>query len=168
MDKNLEDTFLDALEASQDKLFRICSSYARDSDDAKDLFQEVLINIWKALPSFNGKSALSTWMYRITLNISLRHRANLMREKRKRGQLKSLTIEYVAPEGEQHQDLQKLEVLRNCVKMLNDADKAIVTLYLEELAYKEISEITGLKENTIAARIKRIKQKLLSCINEKL
>ncbi|MEO0572345.1 MAG: RNA polymerase sigma factor [Bacteroidota bacterium] len=168
MDKNLENTFLDALEASQDKLFRICSSYAKDADDAKDLFQEVLVNIWKAMPSFNGNSALDTWMYRITLNVSLRHRANLIREKNRRGQIKSFTIEYLGHDGEHDQNLKKLNVLRNCVRMLNDADKAIVTLYLEELAYKEISEITGLKENTIAVRIKRIKEKLLHCLNDKL
>lgn len=168
MDKNLENTFLDALEASQDKLFRICSSYAKDADDAKDLFQEVLVNIWKALPSFNGNSALDTWMYRITLNVSLRHRANLIRERKGRKQIKGLTIEYTAMGGEDYEHLQKLDLLRNCVRRLNDADKAIVTLYLEELAYKEISEITGLKENTIAVRIKRIKEKLLHCLNDKL
>ena len=59
----------------------------------------------------------------------------------------------------------ELIVLRNCIKKLNEADKAVITLYLEELSYKEISSITGLIENTIAVKIKRIKRKLLNCIN---
>lgn len=168
MDEDLEQTFLNALVQSQDRLFRICTSYADDSDDAKDLFQEVLVNVWKSLANFNGNSDLYTWMYRITLNVSLRHRENLQRDKRRRSELKSLSIEYVAPETSNDLNLQKLDLLRSCVRMLNNADKAVITLYLEELPYKQISEITGLKVNTVAVRIKRIKKKLLNCINKKL
>ena len=166
MNKDLEHTFLNALENSQDKLLRICSSYAKDDNDTKDLFQEVLIHIWKALPSYKGNSSLSTWMYRITLNVSLRHRANLSREKKRFSQINSLVIEQIDDEKYEKTDRTKLKLLRNCVRALNDADKAIITLYLEELPYKEISSITGLKENTVAVKIKRIKAKLLNCINE--
>jgi len=61
-----------------------------------------------------------------------------------------------------------LEFLRACVRNLNEVDKAVTSLFLEELSYKEISKITGLKENTVAVRVKRIKKKLLNCINEKI
>jgi RNA polymerase sigma-70 factor (ECF subfamily) len=76
--------------------------------------------------------------------------------------------EHIQEDEPNHEEFERLEKLRNCIQKLNDVDKAITTLYLEELPYKEISEITGLTENTIAVRMKRIKIKLLNCINSTL
>ena len=168
MDNDLETIFLTALEENQDRLLRISSSYTEDTSEAQDLFQEVLINIWRALPNFKGDSAISTWMYRIALNVSLRHRAKLNREKSRFSRLKSLTIEQVVHDENESSDKNKLFFLRSCIRTLDDADKAVITLYLEELSYREISKITGLKENTIAVKVKRIKEKLLNCIKEKV
>ncbi|MBC29475.1 MAG: RNA polymerase [Muricauda sp.] len=168
MDKDLESIFLNALADNQDKLFRICSSYTKDVHDAKDLFQEVLVNIWRALPNFRENASLSTWMYRIALNVSLRHRENLHRDKKRFSRLKSITVEKIDAQDSDNANQRKLVLLRNCVRMLNDVDKAIIILYLEELPYKEISSITGLKENTIAVKVKRIKEKLFNCISKKL
>lgn len=164
MDQELENTFLRALEQNQQKLLRICSVYAEDAEDKKDLFQEALINIWQAMPSFEEKSSLSTWMFRITLNVCLRLQS---REERKRNRflkLDTITIENITNEETSHEDHERLEKLRSCIKKLNDADRAVITLYLEELPYKEISEITGLTENHVAVMVKRIKEKLLNCI----
>ncbi|MDH5603212.1 MAG: RNA polymerase sigma factor [Cyclobacteriaceae bacterium] len=72
MGKNLEETFLSAIEQHQHKLLRICSVYAKDEDDKKDLFQEALINIWQSMEGFEGRSTMGTWMYRVTLNVCLR------------------------------------------------------------------------------------------------
>lgn len=168
MDNDLETIFLTALEENQDRLLRISSSYTEDTSEAQDLFQEVLINIWRALPNFKGDSAISTWMYRIALNVSLRHRAKLNREKSRFSRLKSLTIEQVVHDENESSDKNKLFFMRSCIRTLDDADKAVITLYLEELSYREISKITGLKENTIAVKVKRIKEKLLNCIKEKV
>src|SRR5687768_10903045 len=83
MDQELENTFLRALEQNQQKLLRICSVYADDADDKKDLFQEAVVNIWQAMPSFENKSSLSTWMFKITLNVCLRLQS---KEAKKRSQ----------------------------------------------------------------------------------
>ncbi|MCM4173888.1 hypothetical protein DHD32_20675 [Arenibacter sp. TNZ] len=72
MGKELENTFLEALEQNQQKLLRIYSVYAKDAEDTKDLFQEVLIHIWQSMPNFKSNSLLSTWIFRITLNVCLR------------------------------------------------------------------------------------------------
>ncbi len=165
MDKHLKDTFLNALEEHRQKLFRICSVYAQDSDDTQDLFQEVLINIWRALPSFKENASIGTWMYRITLNVCLRIKSKEMKKQRKMLRLDSIRIINLQNESRDNAMDVKLMKLRSCIKMLNDAEKAVITLYLEELPYKEISSITGLKENTVAVKIKRIKTKLLNCIN---
>ena len=167
MDQDLEGTFLNMLDVLHPKIFRICISYTKNSEEAKDLFQEVLINIWKALPNFKNRSSLSTWVYRITINVSLRYRTNLMKGKAKYKYLGSIEIEHI-PAVVQDNSNEKLEFLRACVRNLNEVDKALITLFLEELTYREIAEIMGLKENTVAVKIKRIKTKLLNCIKDKL
>jgi RNA polymerase sigma-70 factor (ECF subfamily) len=167
MDQELENTFLKALEQNQQKLLRVCSVYAEDDDDKKDLFQEALINIWQAMPSFEKKSSLSTWMFRITLNVCLRLQSSQAKKRDRFRKMDSITIEHMTGEESSHEDQERLVKLRNCIKKLNDADRAVITLYLEELPYKEISEITGLTENHVAVMVKRIKEKLLNCIIER-
>jgi len=166
MNQQLETTFLSAIEENQNKLLRVCSVYANDADDKKDLFQEVLINIWQSMPTFREQSSLNTWMFRITLNVCLRLQSKNEKDKNRFRKLDSVTIENLREEETNHEEQERLTKLRNCIKKLNDADKAVITLYLEELSYKEISDITGLTENSIAVKIKRIKIKLLNCINE--
>ncbi len=167
MNQELENTFLKALEQNKQKLLRICSVYAEDTEDKKDLFQEAVINIWQAMHSFEEKSSLSTWMFRITLNVCLRLQSR--QEKKRNGfvRMDSIRIENITSEENSNEDHERLIKLRNCIKKLNDADRAVITLYLEELPYKEISEITGLTENHVAVMIKRIKEKLLNCIIER-
>lgn len=164
MRKERETIFLNALEENQEKLFRICSIYADDEEDAKDLFQEVLIHVWKSMSKFKGKSSMSTWMYRIALNICLRFKSKYTKHQQKLIRLDALTIANVGY-AETEEETEKLKSLRKCVKKLNEADKAIVALYLEGMAYREISSILGLSENHIAVKIKRIKSKLFNCIN---
>jgi RNA polymerase sigma-70 factor (ECF subfamily) len=168
MDSSLENAFVQALEQNQQKLLRVCSVYANNSHDSKDLFQEALINIWQSLPSFQERSALSTWMFRITLNVCMRLHTKRAKERDRIRKLYSVTFENIRAEETDDEEYEKLVKLRNCIKKLNDADKAITTLFLEELSYKEISEITGITENNVAVKIKRIKMKLLKCINEML
>jgi RNA polymerase sigma factor (sigma-70 family) len=166
LNQQLESTFLTALEQNQQKLLRVCSVYAEDADDKKDLFQEVLINIWQSMPSFEEKSSLITWMFRVALNVCLRLQAKQASKRDRFQKLDSITIENISEEETNPEEQERLIKLRNCIKKLNDADKAVTTLYLEELSYKEISDITGLTENNIAVKLKRIKMKLLTCINE--
>ena len=168
MDQQLENTFLKGLEQNQQKLLRVCSVYARDVEDKKDVFQEVLINIWKSMPLFEEKSSISTWMFRITLNVCLRQHTKQTKNRERFQKLDSITIENISEEEPNHEEQERLIKLRRCIKKLNDTDKAVTTLYLEELSYKEISDITGLTENNVAVKIKRIKMKLLTCINGKV
>jgi RNA polymerase sigma factor (sigma-70 family) len=165
MDQKLENTFLAALEQNRQKLLRVCSVYAEDAEDKKDLFQEALINIWQSMPSFEEKSSLSTWMFRVTLNVCLRLQTSQAKKRDRFRKLDSITIENISDEETNDEDHERLIKLRSCIKKLNDADKAVTTLYLEELSYKEISDITGVAENNVAVKIKRIKMKLLNCIN---
>ena len=165
MDKDLENTFLEALEQNQQKLLRVCSIYADNSEDKKDLFQEVLANIWQSMPGYQAKSSLSTWMFRITLNVCLRLHSTNSRKRNRFINMDSVTISNMRADENSNEQNHQLIKLRNCIKKLNEADKAIIALYLEEMPYKEISDITGLSENHIAVKVKRIKNKLLDYMN---
>ena len=168
MDQELENTFLTGVEQNQQKLLRVCSVYAEDDDDKKDLFQESLIQIWQSMPTFEEKSSLSTWMFRITLNVCLRLQSKQLKKRDRFRKMDSISIDHIKEEEINHEEHERLIKLRSCIKKLNEADRAVIALYLEELPYSEISSITGLTENNIAVKLKRIKSKLLNCITETL
>ncbi|MEX0287959.1 MAG: RNA polymerase sigma factor [Flavobacteriaceae bacterium] len=168
MTRALENLFLKSLEEHQHKLLRICSVYAKNKEDTEDLFQEVLIQIWKSMPTFEGKASVGTWMYRVTLNVCLRFKTKHSKKLKRFIQLEGSQMAGFKAEEVLPDNSGKLNRLRSCIKQLNEADKAVISLYLESLPYREISAITGLAENTIAVKIKRIKKKLLNCINEGL
>ena len=168
MKKEQETIFLSALEKNREKLFRICSIYSQDDEDAKDLFQEVLVHAWRSMSTFKGNSAIGTWMFRVALNVCLRFKSKHTKYQSRFIRLDSITIANFGYEENNEVENEKLNSLRKCVKELNEADKAIVALYLEGIAYKEISSILGLSENHIAVKVKRIKSKLLNCINRRL
>lgn len=161
--KTQEKIFLDLLEENKDRIFRLCSIYSSDADDAKDLFQDVTLNIWKSLPNFNEDSSLNTWIYRVALNVCLRAKSKTKKKQDIMLKLDSVvfkeTEQYEPPDNST-----QLAQLKRCISTLNDSDKSIIVLHLEEMPYKKISEITGLTENHIAVKMKRIKAKLFTCI----
>lgn len=162
MDKELEQVFMDALERNKDRIYRMCLGYVNDTEDAKDLFQEVLIQIWRSLPGFKGNSSIDTWIFRITVNNSLRFREKLQQQRQRSVSLEG--VQFVATPDKGTYDNATYQKLRSCIQQLPQVEKSIVLLYLEELPYKEIASITGLTENHVAVKMKRIKEKLLTCL----
>lgn len=167
MSDAVEKEFLSALESNRNKIFRICRSYSSSHEEAKDLFQEVVFQIWKSFASFKKQSTIQTWIYRITLNICIRAAHTL---KRKREFWVKLDhIEFEATETALEEDSEtKLTYLSACIHELEAVNRSLILLYLEELAYREIAEVMGISENLVAVKIKRIKNKLHTCITAKL
>lgn len=157
----MKDIFIDGLEQNKEAIFRVCKAYAVTHEDAKDLFQEVLINIWQALPSFQNRSSISTWMYRITINVCLRAKQKDDKRKKMFRSAEGMKIEHIHFSS---QEDDRYSALYSCIKKLNDTDKSLVLLYLEDLSYKEISAITGLSDNHVAVKIMRIKKTLYQCL----
>jgi RNA polymerase sigma factor (sigma-70 family) len=166
MNNQFESTFLEAIGQNQQKLLRVCSVYAETEDDKKDLFQESIIHIWQSMPSFEARSSISTWMFRITLNVCMRLQSQEVKKRKRFVKMEGLSFLNIPEQEIPTENQERLIKLRSCIKNLNEADKAIITLYLEELTYREISGITGLTENNIAVKVRRIKSKLLNCITE--
>ena len=155
------------LEDNKEKIYRICRIYAVDPIEPQDLFQEVVFQIWKSFSSFKAKSSINTWVYKIALNVCFR--SKLKMEKANSKLVKLDSIQFIPAETDSDSDdEEKYKALHDCIYSLNESDQSIVVLYLEELPYKEIASITGLSENHIAVKMKRIKQQLFDCITPKL
>ena len=165
--KPMTKKFEQLLENNKEKIYRICKIYAVSPLEPQDLFQEVIFAIWKSLSTFKGNSSINTWIYRITLNVCLRSKQKSEKTYNKTLQLEAIQfIPLEIPvENNQHE---KFNALTSCISKLNNENKSIIILYLDELKYKEMSEITGLTENHIAVKMKRIKKILLNCITNKI
>lgn len=164
MEKDLETVFLTTVEANKDRMFRICRSYSIDADEAKDLFQEVLLNLWKSLPSFKHQSNIDTWVYRITINVCLRAKQFADKKQKHFVRLEGINFENIEDTIAPSENEKLFQKLFECIKTLEGIDKSIILLHLEDLPYKEIAHIFGLSENHVAVKIKRIKSKLLNCL----
>jgi len=126
-----------------------------------------VFQIWKSLARFEGKSDISTWIYRIALNVCMRSKLKLDKRIYFTVQLDSIHFEPTETSSNSG-DEERFKALRACISTLNESDSSLMVLYLEDLPYKEIAGITGLSENHIAFKMKRIREKLFHCITPKL
>lgn len=135
------------------QIFRVCMGYVNDHAQAKDLTQETFISVWKNLPSFRNESKISTWIFRIATNNCLR-----AIEKNKRIIKVELPINLPAIHEETQEE--KLAFLYNCIAGLEEIERIIISLVLEDLPQAEIAAIVGLNAGNVRVRIHRIKEKL--------
>jgi len=163
LSQSLEHSFVEQLEANQNIVHKVCRLYTNNQDAHNDLFQEITIQLWKAFPKFRGDSKFSTWMYRVALNTAI----TLYRKKKRRIKTQEFESIEFKIKAEEYDDTgeQQLKLLYNAVKELNDIEKALVFLYLEEKNYKEISETMGISEVNARVKMNRIKTKLKTILN---
>jgi len=148
-----EGLFEELFQRHKAPLERLCFAYLNAPAEVEDLFQEIMSNVWNALPKFRGEAQMGTWVYRIAVNTALLHR-------RKQRPAEAL-IEVADPAADAHQNLeaeQRLAALRRAIAVLPGQERLVITLLLEGLSYKEIAEVTGLTVNYVGVKISRIKQ----------
>ena len=141
------------IEAHKASIYSVCYMYAANKIEADDIFQEILINLWKGLKSFRGESELKSWVYRISLNTCISYQ----RKKRVKTEPLDIAPEIFttgSPAGRQ------TEQLRRRITRLDPMDRAIVLLWLEDMAYEEIGAIVGMSAKNVGVRLIRIKEKL--------
>lgn len=147
--------FLKLIADNQAIIHKICRLYRDSREDREDLFQEITYQLWRALPSFKGEAKVSTWLYRVALNTAI---ASFRKKKPDVTYCTSLPD---LPEETQSDELGiRQERLFAALKQLDDSEKAIIALYLEELNYQQIAEITGINENYVGVKLNRIKNKI--------
>jgi len=153
-----QDEFVRQVQANQGIIQKICNIYGQTRPDREDLFQEIIVQLWKAVPKFQEQSKFSTWLYRVALNTAISD----FRKKRRtldviKTEVESLEIksEFIEVEKEE-----KLNTLYAAIGRLPEIDKAIVMLYLEDKSYDEMEDILGVTANNLRVRMNRIKEKL--------
>ena len=154
---------------NKDRIFRLCYSVIHDKNEADDLFQEVMMNVWKNMDSFRGDSEISTWIYRIAVNSAI-----LFNKRKKRREEFSEPVDQerlnqfrddFRENKLEYQEI--LKILYLCIGKLKPQDKIIISLLLEGMPHNEISEIVGITVNYVGVKFKRIKEVLGICIEEK-
>ncbi|TDQ11760.1 RNA polymerase sigma factor [Pedobacter metabolipauper] len=160
-DQVLEAEFLSLIRTHNGMIHKVCRMYRDGIEDREDLFQEITFQLWKSFSSFKGDSKVSTWLYRVALNTAI----SSFRKKKPlisfTGVLPDLAEEQPNEEYELRQEL-----LFKALKQLNDSEKALITLYLEDLSYLQIAEIIGITENNVGVKINRIKSKIQTALNK--
>ncbi|MBG6129127.1 RNA polymerase sigma-70 factor (ECF subfamily) [Aquimarina sp. EL_43] len=163
MNKELEHSFVTNLEQNQNIVHKVCRIYTSDPDSHNDLFQEITIQLWKAYPKFRGDAKFSTWMYRVALNTAI---TLYRRSKRsiKTADLDTMNFKIKAEEYDDEVE-QQLKLMYAAVKQLNDIEKALVFLYLEDKSYREIADTMGISEVNARVKMNRVKTKLKKILN---
>ena len=139
-------------------IFKIVRAYAFTSDDQSDLFQEISIQVWRSIPTFRHEAAITTWIYRISLNTAI----SWVRKERKRNQAETLeNVQHILQESKIEVD-ERLVWLYKEIQQLDEIDRSITLLLLDGLSYKEMAGILGITESNVGVRINRVKKQLIA------
>ena len=151
----MEKEFLEVIHDHQRIVHKVCRVYRDNKEDQEDLFQEIIYQLWKSYSGFKGESKISSWIYRIALNTAI---AVYRKSK--------ISIDYYEEFPEHIHPSNDKTISENeerlfwALRQLNDSEKAVISLYLEDFSYQEIAAITGLSESNVGVRLNRIKNKL--------
>jgi RNA polymerase sigma factor (sigma-70 family) len=158
--KALHGRFVELLERHQRIVSGVTGMYCRNVEDRRDLAQEIAVQLWSAFPGYDPQASFSTWMYRIALNVAISHlRKTILRAK------------YTEPVDENadhmadlHEDAaerdDRVRVLQRFIASLDEMNRALLLLYLEEHSYRSMAEVLGISETNVATKISRLKQRL--------
>ena len=160
MDKDAQ--FKAVIEANRDRIYRICCCYVHDEDERQDVCQEVMVHIWRSLSDFQGRSQLSTWIYRVTVNTCFDH---LRAAQRRNNLIEERPAEDAAPCAaaafEPDQTLEDdVRHLHECIRRLPTPEKALISLYLEDVDTREMAAILGISEGNVRVKLHRTKKRL--------
>ena len=150
------DRFLSVIETNKGIIYKITNSYCKDTEDRKDLIQEIISQLWKSFDNYSDQYKYSTWIYRIALNVAI----SFYRKENRRKTISSPLSESIFSFADQHNNTgseSNIELLQQFISELKDLDKALLLLYLEEKSHREIAEIIGISETNAATKIGRIK-----------
>ena len=155
-----EQEFIRQVRENQGIIYKLVGLYALDAEEKKDLYQEILLQTWKAYPGFRGDSKFSTWLYRVSLNtIFSHHRKEKRRPYTTEPQEDQYFVDNLAHEREEK------ETLRKAIRQLKEADRAVVTLHLDGYDNGEIADILGITPNHVAVKLSRIRTQLQNLLN---
>jgi RNA polymerase sigma factor (sigma-70 family) len=152
-------SFLKIIDANKGIIFKVANFYCRDEENRKDLIQEIILQLWLSFPKYDPSFKLSTWMYRIALNVAI----SFYRKENRRGRISQpfpkeiISIPAEKLSQDQNEDL---DLLQKFIRELKEIDRAVILLYLEGNSQQEIADILGLSISNVSTKVSRIKQTL--------
>ena len=153
-----EKTFVNLINQHQGLIHKVCLMYEIDYEARNDLFQEIVLQLWKAFPTFRGEAKITTWMYRIALNTAI---SGLRKKNRKpfteNIHDRHLNISDSADPDPREEDFHRLQW---AIHQLNEIDRAMIMMALDEVPYEEIAETIGITQNNVRVRMNRIRERL--------
>lgn len=156
--KGIDLNFQKLIEEHKGILLKVARIYCQNEYDRIDLIQEMSIQIWRSLDKYEEQCKISTWIYRVALNVAISfYRKNARRQDNTIPLHNEL---YQIPESEDKDNESKLILIEHFIQELNDLDKALMLLYLEDKSYAEIAEILGISQSNVGTKINRIKGRL--------
>ena len=156
----LERQFAQTVAEHKSTIYTVCYMFSQDADEVNDLFQEVLVNLWKGFESFEHRSDVRTWIYRVALNTCI----SLDRKKKRAAEVR-LTMDINLFE-DRDEDTRQIDMLHKRISKLQPFDRAIVLLWLENLSYEEIGQIVGISTKNVSVRLFRIREQLKQMSND--
>lgn len=156
-----EQEFANIVREHKSTIYTVCYMFSKNQDEVDDLFQEVLLNLWRGIEHFKGESKLATWIYRISLNTCIS--ADRKKKKHATETLSQQADIYAATD---EAETRQLQMLHKRVHRLRPFDRAIVLLWLEGLPYDEIGAITGISAKNVSVRLVRIREELKQMTDE--
>jgi len=162
----VEGEFLELVNGNRQRILRICRVYAWNAQDEEDLYQEILFQIWRALPNLKEKAHANTWLYRVALNTAVsfvrKHTAARRGTPVAHEQLHEMLDEQTDPPLRDP----KIDSLYEAIAQLEKMEKAVITLFLEDLSYEEMADVLGLSSSHVGVLLHRAKKKLSLLMKE--
>ena len=158
--KDIELQFTKIIKEYRKTIYTVCYFYSKDSEEVNDLYQEILINLWKGFEKFRGESSLKTWIWRVSLNTC----DNQERKKKSSVQTIPLSIDIDLYNDDDVQSKQ-IQILYDRINRLDVFDRAIILLWLENMNYQDIADVVGISLSNVTTRLFRIKEQLKSMSN---
>ena len=152
---SIEQEFTNVVREHKGTIYTVCYMFSKDEDEVADLFQEILINIWKGFEKFRGESSVRTWIWRISFNTCVSYE----KKKSRMGSTIPLSLN-INLFDDSDEETRQIKMLQKRIRQLGPFDRAIVLLWLDDLSYAEIGEIVGISEKNVSVRLVRIREQL--------
>ena len=153
--KASEKEFANIVRQHKSTIYTVCYMFSKDEDEVADMFQDVLVNLWRGFEKFRGESSLNTWIYRVSLNTCI----SADRKRKRIGRHAELDMEANLYE-DNDQDTRQIRQLYDRISRLGVIDRAIVLLWLDNLSYEEIGQIIGISTKKVSVKLVRIREQL--------
>ena len=158
---NIELQFTRMVKEYRKTIYTVCYFYSKDTEEVNDMFQEVLINLWKGFEKFRGDSSLKTWIWRVSLNTCNNH------ERKKKRSVHTIPLSIDIDLYNDDDELSKqIQMLYDRINRLDVFDRAIILLWLENMSYQDIANVVGITLSNVSTRLFRIKEQLKSMSNK--